>query len=250
MEHGILRLAAAPVPVRNAMLAALQRTEYRRLLARMQHVQLAHGEILYQADRKIEHVYFPEDAVVAMVNTTEDARTVEVGVIGREGMVGINIFLGGITTPDKAVVQIPGGALRMKARDLRSEMRFGSALHRLLLAYTQVFLAVISQSIACSEYHRVDQRLARWLLLMHRYAPGSFAMSHQNMAAMLGARRTGITIAAAALRDEKLIGYRRGRVSVLNEAGLQARACECYRFMTRQYDGLLKRTPRILRPPA
>ncbi|HEX9183023.1 MAG TPA: Crp/Fnr family transcriptional regulator [Burkholderiales bacterium] len=233
--------------VENRILGALLRTEYRHLIGGLEHVELKRGAILYRAEQKIEHVYFPEDAVVAMVDTMANGRTVEVGVIGVEGLVGINIFLGGVTTPDKAVVQIAGGAMRMKSRDLRREMRFGSALQRLLLRYTQAFLAVISQSVACCEHHSVEQRIARWVLTMQEYSPGrELEMSHQNIAAMLGSRRSGVSVIAANFRRLGLISYRRGRIRVLDKAGLERRACECYRFNKRQFAGWRGQVPRLL----
>ena len=234
------------IPVKNRILGALLRTEYRRLIARMEHVELKRGAILHRANQDIAHVYFPEDAVAAMVDTMADGRTVEVGIIGSEGMVGINIFLGGITTPDKAVVQLAGGALRMKSRDLRKEIRFGSPLQRLLLGYTQVFVAVISQSVGCSQYHSVEQRLARWISTMHDYAGREFLMEHKLIAAMLGVRRPGISTAAALLQDAGLIRYRRGRITVLDRQGLEQRSCECYQFIRKQYAGLRAQLPRLL----
>src|SRR5512147_1199853 len=152
-EKPVRRSRRAPprdFSVRNGILAALLATEYKRLLPRLEHVTLKRGQIIYRAAEEIEAVYFPEEAVVAMVDTTADRRTVEVGIIGSEGFVGINIFLGGAVTPDLAIVQLPGGAFRMKSKDLRKEVRFGSPLQRLLLDYTRTFLAVISQSVACS----------------------------------------------------------------------------------------------------
>jgi CRP-like cAMP-binding protein len=238
------RLAVA---VRNSILAALLATEYKRLLPKLEHVTLRRGEIVYSADQEIEAVYFPEEAVVAMVDTAEDGRTVEVGIVGREGIVGINIFLGGAVTPDKAIVQLPGGAMRMKSKDLRKEVRFGSPLQRLLLDYTRTFLAVISQSVACSQHHNVEQRLARWLLTMNHYAAsGEFLMVQESIAAMLGVRRVGITEAAGRLQAAALIGYRRGRVRVLDKAGLEKKSCECYRFIRKQYAGLHAALPRLL----
>lgn len=233
--------------IENKILGALLRTEYRRLIGRMEHVELKRGAILYRADQEIEHVYFPEDAVVAMIDTMANGRTVEVGLIGIEGLVGINIFLGGVTTPDKAVVQIPGGAMRMRSRELRREIRFGNPLQRLLLRYTQAFVAVISQSVACCEYHSVEQRLARWVLTMHEYTdPRDLVMSHQNIAAMLGARRSGVSESTATFRRLGLIDYRRGRIKVLDEPGLELKACECYRFIKRQYAGWRDQVPRLL----
>lgn len=233
--------------VKNDLLAALLNAEYNHLSARLERVELKAGEIVYQADQRIEYVYFPESAVVAMIDTLEDGGTVEVGVIGHEGMVGINIFLGALATPDRAVAQIGGSAMRMKTRDLRAELRFGSPLQRLLLRYTQVLLAVISQSVACSQHHSVEQRLARLLLTMHYYAKANaLVMSHQSIAAMLGARRVGITGAAGTLRAAGLISYLRGRIAIVDEQGLRKKSCECYAFIRKQFDGLLGDVPKVL----
>jgi CRP-like cAMP-binding protein len=241
------RAPPADIPVRNSILAALLATEYKRLLPKLEHVTLKRGEIVYRADQEIEEVYFPEEAVVAMVDATADRRTVEVGIVGREGIVGVNIFLGGVVTPDRAIVQLPGGAMRMKSKDLRKEMRFGSPLQRLLLGYTRTFLAVISQSVACSQHHSVEQRLARWLLTMNDYAGSrEFLMVHESIAAMLGVRRVGITGAASKLQAAALIGYRRGRISVLDKRGMGKKSCECYRFIRRQYERLHGELPRLL----
>ncbi len=247
LQEDMPRAAPAGIAVKNRILAALLATEYKRLLPRLEHVTLKHGEIVYRADQKIEEVYFPEEAVVAMVDTTDDNRTIEVGVVGREGIVGINIFLGGIITPDKAVVQLPGGAMRMKSKDLRKELRFGSPLQQLLLGYTRTFLAVISQSVACSQHHGIEQRLARWLLTMNDYAGSrEFLMVHNAIAAMLGVRRSGITEAASKLQAADLISYRRGRISILDKPGLGKKSCECYRFIRQQYERLHGALPRLL----
>lgn len=192
-------------------------------------------------------MYFPEDAVVAMVDSMDDGRTVEVGIIGREGLVGINIFLGGIVTPDKAIVQLSGGAMKMQARDLRKELRFGSPLQRLLLSYGRAFLAVVSQSVACSQHHDVEQRLARLLLTMSRYAGSrELLMVHESIAALLGVRRAGVTVAASNLQTAGLIGYRRGTIRILDRQGLQKRSCECYRFISGQYEHLQLELRRLL----
>jgi len=243
------RAPPAGTAVRNRILAALLASEYQRLLPRLEHVTLKRGEIVYRADQNIEAVYFPEEAVVAMVDTTDDRRTVEVGVIGREGIVGINIFLGGIATPDKAIVQLPGGAMRMKSKDLRREIRFGSPLQRLLLEYTRTFLAVISQSVACSQHHSIHQRVARWLLAMSDYADsGEFLMVHESIAAMLGVRRVSVTEAAQKLQAAALISYRRGHIRVLDKAGLVKQSCECYLFIRQQYQRLHSALPGLLAP--
>jgi CRP-like cAMP-binding protein len=234
-------------PPGNSILAALLATQYRHLLPALEHVTLKRGEIVYRADQEIEAVYFPEEAVVAMVDTTDDERTIEVGVIGREGIVGINIFLGGVTTPDKAVVQLPGGAMQMSSKNLRREVRFGSPLQRLLLDYTRTLLAVISQSVACSQHHSIEQRVARWLLTMSDYsASPEFVMVHESIAAMLGVRRVGITEAASKLQAAGLIDYRRGRIRVLDKGGLRKKSCECHRFIRQQYESLHAKLPRLL----
>jgi CRP-like cAMP-binding protein len=235
------------LPVRNDILRALLDSDYKHLRPKLERLDLKRGAIIYKADQRIDHVYFPETAVVAMIDTVEDGATVEVGIIGHEGMVGINIFLGCLVTPDKAIVQIPGSAMRMKTNDLRNELRFGSPLQRLLLRYTQALLAIISQSVACSQHHTVGQRLARWLLTMHDHAESDeFEMSHKSIATMLGVRREGVTEEAGKLQAAGLISYRRARIEILDEAGLKKKSCECYRFIRKQFDGLLTDVPGFL----
>jgi CRP-like cAMP-binding protein len=234
-------------PIRNDLLRALLNSEYQHLSSKLEHVKLKLGEIIYKADERIDHVYFPETAVVAMIDTLDDGSTVEVGIIGHEGMVGINIFLGCMVTPDKATVQISGSAMRMKTSDLRKELRFGSPLQHLLLRYTQVLLAVISQSVACSQHHALQQRLARWLLTMHDHAESNeFVMSQESIAGMLGVQRVGVTRAAGELQAAGLMTYSRARIRILNETGLKKKSCECYRFMRQQFDGLLSDVPGFL----
>ena len=234
-------------PVRNRILGALLATEYKQLLPKLEHVTLTRGEVVYRADQEIEDVYFPEEAVVAMVDSMDNGSTVEVGIIGSEGIVGINVVLGGVVTPDRAIVQLTGGAMRMKSKGLRKEMRFGSPLQRLLLAYARTFLAVISQSVACCQYHTIEQRLARWLLTMNDYAGArEFLMDQKSIALMLGVRREGITEAASKLQAAALISYRRGHIRVLDGPRLAKRACECYRFIKQQYRHLNGELPRLL----
>jgi CRP-like cAMP-binding protein len=233
--------------VRNSVLAGLLAADYEHVLPKLEHVTLTSGRTLYQAHREIADVYFPEDAVVAMIDTMEDGRTVEVGIIGREGFVGINVFLGGVVTPDKAIVQLSGGAMRMSADQLRSETRFGSPLQQLLLRYALTFLTVISQSIACSQHHGIEQRLARLLLTLNHYAGAQeFSMVQESLAGLLGVRRAGITGAAGKLQVEGLIGYQRGRITVLDRQGLEKTSCECYRFIRRQYAHFQRMLPRLL----
>lgn len=235
------------VPVTNRILAALLATEYKHLLPKLERVTLKRGEIVYRANEQIDEVYFPEDAVVAMVDTMEDNRTVEVGIIGSEGFVGINIFLGGIITPDKAIVQISGNAMRMKSLDLRKELRFGSPLQRLLLDYTRAFLAVMSQSVACSQHHTVEQRLARWLLSMSDYVgTREFVMNQQTIAAMLGVRRSSISDAANKFQANGLISYRRSKMSILDKSSLRKQSCECYAINRKAFEALHRKLPKLL----
>jgi CRP-like cAMP-binding protein len=238
---------ALPAATSNHILAALLAREYKHLKPRLEHLRLERGQIIYRADQRIDSVYFLDEAVVAMMDRLDDGRTVEVGIIGNEGIVGINIVLGGIATPDKAVVLLPGGTRRMKASDLRKELRFGSPLQRLLLDYARTFLAVISQSVACSQHHTVEQRLARCLLTMNDYAGSQgFLLVQDSIAALLGVRRAGISAAARLFQAQGLIRYRRGNVSVLDVPGLRKKSCECHRFIRHQYAQLRAAVPRLL----
>jgi CRP-like cAMP-binding protein len=219
----------------NSIIASLRAPEYKRLLPIVERVKLERGEVVYRANRKIEAVYFPEDAVVAVVDRLNDGRMVEVGTIGREGMLGLNIFLAGIVSPDKAIVLLSGGAIKIKSKDLR-ELSIATPLRRLLLDYARTFLAVISQSVACSQHHTIQQRLARWLLTINDHSGGrEILMIHKSIAEMLGARRVGITEAASELQSANLISYRRGRIQVLDRARLGKSSCECYRFIRQEY---------------
>jgi CRP-like cAMP-binding protein len=234
-------------PIQNDVLRALLGAEYKHLRPKLERVQLEQGETIYEAAQRIDYVYFPETSVVAMIDTVEGGGTVEVGIIGHEGMVGINIFLGGLFTPDKAIVLLSGSAMRMKTTDLRSELRFGSPLQRLLLRYTQALLAIISQSVACSQHHSVPERLARLLLTIHDHAElNVLDISHQSIAGMLGTRRVSVTAAAGRLQAARLISYSRARIHILNETDLKKESCECYRFIRRQLDGLLRDVPKYL----
>jgi CRP-like cAMP-binding protein len=225
--------------VSNGIIARLLATEYKRLLPKLERVKLNRGDVLYRPNQRIDAVYFLEEAVVTMVDSLRDGRTIEVGTIGREGMVGINIFLAGVATPDRAIVLLSGGAIRMKSKDFRHELSGDTELRHLLLAYARAFLAVISQSVACSQHHTLQQRLARWLLTIRDYSDScEFQMVQQSIADLLGVRRERITEAASKFQSANLISYNRGRISVLDGPALGKRSCECYRFIRRQYSRL------------
>src|SRR6185295_18753713 len=197
--------------IKNQLLSALVNTQYQHLVPHLQRVDLSLGDVVYRMGREIEHVYFPENSVVSLLSTLENGATTEVGLVGREGMVGLTVFLGGALTPEQAIVQLAGTALRMKASVLRDELRVGSALQLLLLRYTRSFLALMSQSVVCSQHHSLDQRFSRWLLMMHDYSESNtLNLTHEMVAGMIGTRRAGVTIAALALREKNLVSASRG----------------------------------------
>jgi CRP-like cAMP-binding protein len=225
--------------IENSIIASLLAAEYKSISPIVERVNLECGDVVYRANRRIEAVYFPEDAVVAVVDRLADGRTVEVGTIGREGMLGLNIFLAGIVSPDKAIVLLSGAAIKIKSADLQRELSLGTPLRRLLLAYARTFLSVISQSVACCQHHTIQQRLARWLLTINDYSCGrEILMVQKSIAEMLGARRAGITEAAGELQSANLISYRRGRIKILDKARLGKSSCECYRFIRQEYTRL------------
>ncbi len=226
-----------PPPVRNHLLAALPSEEYGRLLPRLESVPLPFMEVLYEGGEPIRHVYFPDDGLISLLVVLDDKTVREIGVIGSEGMFGTAVALGVKTSPIRALVQLPGSAMRMKAGALREELGRGGALPSVLRRYAHALFTQVSQSAACVSAHPVDERLSRWLLMTHDHAPGDeFEMKHEFMAMMLGVTRSVVTRAAGRLQQEELIRYTRGRVTVLDRRGLEAIACECYAVL--KADGL------------
>lgn len=226
-------------PIKNRLLAALVKRDYQHLVPHLHKVDLSLGERVYLAGHNIEHVYFPENSVVSLLSSQEDGATTEVGLVGREGMVGLTVFLGGAIVPEEAVVQLAGTAMKMKAAVLREELRLGSPLQLLLLRYTRSFIALISQSVGCSQHHSLEQRFARWLLMMLDYSDSNtLRLTHEMVASMIGTRRAGVTMAALALKDRKLIETARGKVTILDRPGLEAVACECYALIRNEFSRL------------
>ena len=225
--------------LKNQLLASLLQEDHERLLPRLHQVDLLQGDVIYSAGDDIETVYFPETAVVSLLSTLEDGSTTEVGLIGREGMVGLSVFLGGAITPERAVVQINGSALKLAAADVARDLRLGSSLQVKLLRYTRSFLALITQSVICSQHHSLEARFARWLLMM-RYYSGSntLHLTHEMAAGMIGTRRAGVSMATRALRERGLIDSSRGMIEVVNGAGLEEAACECYSIIREEFDQL------------
>ena len=228
---------------RNRLLAALPEDVMARLAPDLEPMHLALGEVIYEAHETLRHVYFPATAIVSLLYTMEDGRSVQMGVVGRDGVVGIAVFMGGETTPNRAVVQSAGDAYRMRLAPFRSECRRMGALQRLLLLYTQALLTQMSQSAACNSLHSVEQRLCRCLLLSHdRLDADELVMTQELIAGMLGVRREGVSAAANRLQDAGLIRYARGRIRILDRRGLEAAACECYQVVRSECDRLLERT--------
>lgn len=228
-------------PSNNLILAALPGEELDRLSEHLETFELKLGEFLHMPDERVEHVYFPMDGIVSLLATLEGGETVETGVVGREGMVGISIVLGVDTTTSQSLVQGRGQALRMKAQSLKPFLNNGGSLHRLLLRYIHTVFAQISQTAACNRVHTLNERLSRWLLLTHdRLGRDELDLTHEFLARMLGTRRAGVSVAASAFREAGLIDYSRGQVVVLNRKGLEEACCECYAVVKAEADRLNK----------
>ena len=227
-------------PTKNCLLAALPREEYERMLPHLGHVSFKLGEVVYESGVQMEHIYFPSSAIVSLLYLMENGASAEMGMAGREGLVGVALFMGGNTMPNRAVVQSAGGAVRMRARVLRDEFARGGAFQRLLLRYTQALLTQMSQTAVCNRLHAIEQQLCRWLLLSHdRLGSDELVMTQELIANMLGVRREGVTVAAGRLQEQGLISYVRGRIRILDRRGLEAAVCECYRVVKDEYDRLL-----------
>lgn len=220
----------------NQILNALTLDEYERLAIYLEPVTLSLGEVLYHPEQSITHVYFPNNGTISLVSTFEDGGSVEIGMVGNEGMFGVSVFLGSISTPLEAVVQMPGDGLRMRADVLREEFRKGGQIQDLLLRYTQAFMTQIAQTAACNQKHPIDGRLVRWLLMCQdRSHSRNLSLTHEFIATMLGTRRAGITVAAGELQDRGLIKYNRGQISILDRQGLEALSCECYPIVKKEF---------------
>ena len=227
-------------PTANRILNALTRSEYDQLAQHLEYVKLPVGEVLYHPGQPITHVYFPNSGTISLVSTFEDGGSVEVGMVGNEGMFGVCVFLGSIRTPLEAVVQIAGDGLRVRADVLRYEFKRGGQLQDLLLRYTQAFITQIAQGAACNRAHPVDGRLAKWLLMCQdRSHSKDLELTHEFIGEMLGVRRAGITVAAGVLKQRGLIEYNRGRITITDRKGLEAISCECYPIVKKEFGRLV-----------
>src|SRR6188472_2019581 len=234
-------LARPTEPVENRLLAALPPNEYERLLPNLQQVSFSLGEVVYEFGGQLDYVFFPTTAIISLLYTMENGSSAEMGLTGNDGVVGIALFMGGGTMPNRAVVQSAGGALRMKAKVLQNEFALGGEFQRLLLRYTQALITQISQTAVCNRLHSVEQQLCRWLLLSRdRLHTDELIMTQELIADMLGVRREGVTVAAGHLQDVGAISYVRGRIQILNRQKLEDSACECYQVVRDEFDRLLK----------
>jgi CRP-like cAMP-binding protein len=224
----------------NRLLAVMPDVELRRLLPHLEIIEMPLGEVLYEPGSVEKDVYFPTSAIVSLLYVMDNGDAAEIAIVGNEGVVGVSLFLGGDSTPSRAVVQSAGRGFRMKARILQDEFELSGPVTRLLLRYTQALITQMSQTAVCNRHHSLDQQLCRWLLLSLDRLPGSELMMTQELIAnMLGVRREGVTEGAIKLQKAGLINYSRGRIKVLDRKGLEKRVCECYAVVKKEYDRLL-----------
>jgi CRP-like cAMP-binding protein len=227
----------AVAAILNSLLAALPRKAYLRLAPGLTPVDLVFGDVLYEAGDPIRDVYFPSRSLVSLLTLVEGHLALEVGMVGREGMVGIPLALGADVSPVRALVQGSGPALKMTAARFRTELKRSPPLQRELNRYVHTMIAQISQTAGCNRFHVVEARLARWLLMTRdRVRSGQFRMTHDFLSHMLGVRRVGVTEAASALQRQKLIEYSRGNIRILDDRGLEAACCSCYLVVKDMHD--------------
>ena len=228
-------------PRSNLLLAALPEGEWAQWEGQLEYVPLKLGHVLYESGRPQSHVYFPTTAIVSLLYVLEDGASAEIAVVGYEGVVGVALFMGGETTPSRAVVQSAGGAFRLRAAAIKVEFnRYGVGM-QVLLRYTQALLTQMAQTAVCNRHHLLEQQLCRWLLLsLDRIVGDELVMTQELIANMLGVRREGVTEAALKLQKLGLIDYARGHITVVDRLGLEQRSCECYAVVKQEYDRLLK----------
>lgn len=240
MEGRSLQLLPGMTPTRNHLLAALPSNDFNRLTPHLSLVSLSLGEALYESGIALRHVYFPIDSIISLLNVMADGASAEIAVVGNDGVVGVSLFMGGESTPSRAVVQSAGHAYRMRAATLKSEFTRAGAMQHLLLRYTQALLTQMAQTAVCNRHHTLDQQLCRWLLLsLDRLPSNELAMTQDLIANMLGVRREGVNDAAGKLQEAGLIHYSRGHIVVLDRLGIEARTCECYAVVKRESERLL-----------
>ena len=227
-------------PLANDLLASLPEAEWQRWQPQLERVELKLGQVLYESGTTMHHVYFPTNSFDSLLYVMEDGASAEIAVVGHEGVVGISIFMGGGSTPSRAVVQSAGWGFRLRAAVIKEEFARSMPVLHLLLRYTQALITQMAQTAVCNRHHSLDQQLCRWLLLsMDRLQGTELVMTQELIANMLGVRREGVTEAALRLQKAGLISYARGHIQILNRPGLEQRTCECYSVVKQEYDRLL-----------
>ena len=228
----------------NHLLNALPADEFERLFPHLELVPMPLGEVLYESGGELRYAYFPTDCIVSLLYVIENGASAEIAVVGNEGIIGIALFMGGGTMPNRAVVQSAGYAYRLRATMLRQAINQNGSLLRLLLRYTQALITQMAQTAVCNRHHSVDQQLCRWLLLsLDRLTSNELIMTQELIAHNLGVRREGVTEAAKKLQEAGLIDYRRGHITVLDRPGLETRVCECYHVVKKEFARLLPSLP-------
>jgi CRP-like cAMP-binding protein len=234
-------------PQQNHLLAAFSPAERRRLFPHLQLVPMPLGKVLYESGDVLRHVYFPTDSIVSLLYVLADGASAEISVVGNDGLIGIALFMGGETTPSRAIVQSAGSAYRLIGQQLKDEFHRSGEMQLLLLRYTQALITQMAQTAVCNRHHSVDQQLCRWLLLsLDRLASNELIMTQELIANMLGVRREGVTEAAGKLDKLGIIRYARGRITVLDRPKLEQLCCECYAVVKKESDRLL---PRVIPQP-
>jgi CRP-like cAMP-binding protein len=227
-------------PLENRLLASLPPAEWARVQPHIEPVDMPLGKVLYESGTELRDVYFPTTCIVSLLYVMEDGSSAEIAIVGLEGLVGVALFMGGESTPSRAIVQSAGKAFRLSGRYLKEEFHRAGPTQRLLLRYTQALITQMAQTAVCNRHHSVDQQLCRWLLLsLDRLPSNELVMTQELIANMLGVRREGVTEAAGKLQTLGLISYQRGHITVLDRARLERHSCECYAVVKREFDRLL-----------
>ncbi len=233
-------MTATPDVSKNHLLAALPKADRLRWLSQLEPIDMPLGQVLYESGGALSHVYFPTDAIVSLLYVMENGASAEIAVVGNEGIVGISLFMGGESTPSRAVVQSAGLGYRLKAQTVKEEFNRAGPVMHLLLRYTQALITQMAQTAVCNRHHSLDQQLCRWLLLsLDRLSGNELVMTQELIANMLGVRREGVTEAAFRLQKLGIIQYARGHIRVIDRPALEQRVCECYAVVKKEYDRLL-----------
>ncbi|MNF96053.1 hypothetical protein D3C85_766420 [compost metagenome] len=236
-------MSELPHPVQNRLLAALPIEVQERLIPQLELLVLPLGKVVYESGDSLQYVYFPTDAIISLLYVMEDGASAEISVVGNEGLVGIAVFMGGESTPSRAIVQSAGHAYRLAGQRLKSEFNRHGEMMQMLLRYTQALITQMAQTAVCNRHHSIDQQLCRWLLLsLDRLPSNQLIMTQELIANMLGVRREGVTEAAGKLQKLGVIEYNRGHIEVLDRAKLEALCCECYAVVKKETDRLLAHT--------